>query len=139
MNRNIIFKIVMALVLIGALVGIAVFAYNAGAAQRLAFNPPASSSNDGTLPLPHPYYGMHAFPFFGFGCFGVLIPLFLLFVVFGAFRALFWHGPRHWHRMHAGPWRDWSSTCADGQPGIPPFFAEWHRRAHESQPEPKSE
>jgi hypothetical protein len=138
MNRNIIFRIIMALVLLAALVGIGVFAFNAGVARGLATNLPVPAGSNGTVPLPYPYYGMHfGFPFFGFGCFGVLIPLFLLFLVFGAFRALMWHGPRRWHMMQHGPWG--MPPTGEGGPGVPPMVAEWHRRMHEQQPEKKTE
>ena len=46
---------------------------------------------------------------FGFGCFGILITLFLFLLAAKAFRMLLW-GPRWgWGRMgHHGPWRhDW--------------------------------
>ena len=148
MNRSIIFRGFMALVLLAALVGIGVFAFNAGIAQGLATKLPAPSAGSGTAPLPYPYYGMpHFFPFFGFGgfgCFGVLIPLLLLFLVFGAFRGLFWHGPRHWHMMGHGPWgRGPWGTPPSGEPGmnVPPMVSEMHRRMHEQseQKETKSE
>lgn len=140
MNRSIIFKVIMALVLVGALVGIGVFAFNAGVARGMAVNLPAPAGGNGSLPLPYPYYAMHGYPFFGFGgfgCLGVLIPLFLLFLVFAAFRGLFWHGSRRWHMMHNGPW----GAPPSGEVGsnVPPMVAEWHRRMHEQQPEKKTE
>ncbi len=141
MNRSIIFKVIMALVLAGALIGIGVFAYNAGVAQGMSVSVQPPASGNGTVPVPYPHYGYwHGYPFYGFGgfgCFGVLIPLFLLFLAFAAFRGLFWHGPRHWHRMHHGPW----GMSPSGEPGseVPPMVAEWHRRMHEAQPEKKDE
>jgi hypothetical protein len=88
------------------------------------------------VPFPYPYYGYGPFhrPFgFGFGFLGCLIPLFLFFLLFGAFRFLFW-GPRWgWHRGGHGPWRH-----AWGEGGVPPMFEEWHKRAH-GQPEEKKE
>ena len=94
-----------------------------------------SPSTNGAQPLPYYGYGMpwHAFPFFGFGCFGILIPLFLLFLAFSAMRHLLW-GPRWWgHRMHMhrhGPWEEkgpWGDE-------VPPMVAEWHRRMHGEPP-----
>jgi hypothetical protein len=138
MNKSIIFRIIMALVLLGALAAIGVFAYNAGVAQGMSVNLQAPASGSGTAPVPYPYYGYwHAFPFFGFGCFGLLIPLFLVFLAFAAFRGLFWHGPRHWHRMHHGPWG--MPRAGESGMDIPPMVAEWHRRMHEQQPEQKAE
>jgi hypothetical protein len=56
-----------------------------------------------------------------------LIPLFLLFLVFGSMRALLWHGPMGWrHQMHHGHWGWRDENGKD----VPPFFEEWHRRAH---------
>jgi hypothetical protein len=141
MNRSIVFRIISALVLIAALVGIGVFAFNAGLARGLVTNLPAPAASNGPAPLPYPYYGMHygyGFPIFGFGCFGVLIPLFLLFLVFGAFRAMMWHGPRRWHMMHhGGPWG--MHPSGEGSTDVPPMVAEWHRRMHEQPLEKKSE
>ena len=141
MNRSIIFKGFLALVLLGALVGIGVFAYNAGLSQGMAVNLQAPAGGSGTVPLPYPYYAFrHSSPFGGFGgfgCFGMLIPLFLLFLVFGAFRGLFWHSPRRWHRLHSGPWG--MPPCGDPGTDVPPMAAEWHRRMHEQKPETKTE
>jgi hypothetical protein len=60
---------------------------------------------------------------FGFGCFGPLLGLFLLFIAFRALGFLFW-GRRWGWGPHHGPWRrDWEN-------GMPPMFEEWHKRAH---------
>jgi hypothetical protein len=72
----------------------------------------------------------HVMPFFG--CFGILIPLFLFFLAFAAMRHLFWgpgFGWRHHMHMH-GRWGDKSRWGED----VPPMFAEWHRRAHGEAP-----
>ena len=138
MNGKIVFRIVSAivasLVMIAAIAGIAYFAFNAGVAQGL---PVAIQASEGqSLPAPYPPFGygygfgMPWHPFmFGFGCFGLLIPLFLFFVAMKAFRFMFW-GPRWGHGMHGhGPWRHgW------GENGFPPMFDEWHKRAHGEQP-----
>ena len=133
-------RIVSALVLIAAVAGIAFFAFQAGVAQGSPIT--IESPSGETLPAPHPYYG-YGMPFhrphFGFGYgFGCLGPLLAFFLLFAAFRFLFW-GPRWGH--HRGHWgRHWEG-------GAPPMFEEWHKRAHEvptgggeaQQPEVKKE
>ncbi len=134
--NNVWFRLIAALVLLAAIVGIGYFAYNAGVVQGTAARLPAASAGSGATgaqPYAYPAYGMPVwfpFPFFGFGCFGLLIPLFLLFLVFGAFRRLIW-GPRWgWHHMHHRRWMD-----ENGEAGVPPMVSEWHRRMHgESDP-----
>ena len=126
MNGKIGLRILSALVLIAAIAGIAYFAYNAGITQGspVTVNAPEGQS------LPGPYYH-HGFgmgmPFFGFGCFGIFITLFLLGLAMKAFRMMLW-GPRWGHGMH-GHWHHGA-----GGESVPPMFAEWHRRAHEAPP-----
>jgi hypothetical protein len=137
-GNNIGLRIVAALVLLAAIAGIAYFAFQAGVVRGSPITIEAPSGE--TIPAPFPYYGYgYGMPFhrpwgFGFGFFGCLIPLFLFFLLFGAFRFLFW-GPRWgWHRGGHGPWRhSW------GESGVPPMFEEWHKRAHGERPEEKKE
>ena len=138
MNKSIIFRIVLALVLIGVMLGLGVFAFKVGIAQGLAMSAPATAGE----PIQPPYgfygmpYGRHMLGFGGFGLLGCLVPLFLVFLFFFALRGLFWHGPRGWYgHMHPGMWGmkgDWSK-------GLPPMFDEWHRRVHEGQPKEGTE
>ena len=124
MNGKIGLRIVSALVLIAAVAGIAFFAFQAGVAQGSPITIEAPSGDANAVPAPYPYYG-YGMPFhrpfgfgYGFGCFGPLLAFFLIFV---AFRFLFW-GPRWGH--HRGHWgRHWEG-------GAPPMFEEWHKRAH---------
>lgn len=132
--NNVYFRVIAGLVLLAAIAGLGYFAYNAGVAQGTVVNLPASAGE--TAAQPHPYFGYgmrfwHPFPFFGFGFFGLLLPLLLLFIAFGAFRRMLW-GPRWgWHHMHHRGWMG-----AEGEAGVPPFFTEWHKRAHgESDPD----
>ncbi len=128
MSRNTGLRILSALVLIAAVAGIAFFAYQAGFANGSPVTLEAPSGQSVPAPYPYPYYGMHFFrPWgFGFGCFGILIPLFLFFLAIHALRVLFW-GPRRWGRGY-GPWRH-------GYEGdVPPMFDEWHKRAHGEEP-----
>jgi hypothetical protein len=141
MFRSVFFRVVMALVLIGALVGIGAFAYRAGMMQGVAQSAQlvqgqGAQSAPGAQGAPvMPYYRMggYGMPFgrgmMGFGFFNplsCLVPLFLIFLVFLAFRGLFWHGPRMWGRhMHHG----WG--MGEGK-DVPPFFEEWHRKMHDA-------
>lgn len=127
-------RIVSALVLIAAVAGIAFFAFQAGVARGSPIT--IKSPSGETVPAPYPYYGygMSFYrPHFGFGYgFGCLGPLLAFFLLFAAFRFLFW-GPRWGH--HRGHWgRRWEG-------GAPPMFEEWHKRAHgeTGQPEEKKE
>ena len=123
-------RILAGLVLLAAIVGIAVFAFNAGAATHIQL--PANSTGQ----APYPAYGYpfwRPFPFFGFGfgCFAPLIAILLFFLAFRALSFVFW-GPR-WggrHSMRHAWRRGW-----DEEGGVPPMFKEWHDRAH-GQPAP---
>ena len=138
MNGNTGLRIVSALVLLAAIAGIGFFAYQAGIAQGSPITIEAPAGDANTVPAPYPYYGYgygrpFHYPFgFGFGCFGPLLALFLIFIALKSFRLLFW-GPRWgWgHHGGRGPWsRHWEN-------GVPPMFEEWHKRAHDEQPEEK--
>jgi hypothetical protein len=129
MNGRIIFRVLLALVLLAAVAAVGVYAYNAGVARGLAENVAlAPPGEDGVPALPYAYgYGAPYFfhrPFFGygFGPLGCLFPLLILFLVFGLMRGIFWGGSwgRGWGWRHYGP----------GEKGLPPMFEEWHRRAH---------
>jgi hypothetical protein len=137
MNGKIVLRIVSALVLIAAIAGIALFAFNAGVAQGSLVTIQAPSGD--AAQMPYPYYG-YGMPFhrpfgFGFGCFGILIMFFLFFLAMKAFRFMFW-GPRWGHHMGGrGPW----GRHGCGEDDIPPMFQEWHKHAHGEQPEEKKE
>ncbi len=96
---RILWRVLVALVLVAAIVGIGVYAYNIGMAQGLAQKLPVPAG--GPVQMPYLYYG-HPFFGFGFGLLGCLVPLFLFFLVFGSLRALFWHGPMGWRTCTAG-------------------------------------
>ena len=136
MNGKIGLRIVSALVLIAAIAGIGFFAFRAGVAQGSPITIEAPAGDANVAPMPYPYYG-YGMPFhrpfgFGFGCFGILIPLFLFFLAMKAFRMMVW-GPRWGHLHGRGPWgRHWEG-------GVPPMFEEWHKKAHGEQSEEKKE
>lgn len=140
MNGKIGLRILSAVVLVAAIAGIAFFAFQAGVVKGspITIDAPAGQTVPVSPYMMHSYgYGMpfhHPFGF-GFGCFGLLIPLFIFFLAAKAFRMLLW-GPRWgWGRMgHHGPWRHgW------GEHGVPPMFDEWHKKAHETPGESKEE
>jgi hypothetical protein len=133
-EKNIGLRIVSGLVLIAVIAGIGFFAYQAGIAKGSPVTVEAPSGES----VPAPYYGYgYGMPFhrghygFGFGCFGPLLALFLLFAALKAFRFAFW-GPRWgWGGHHHGPWsrHGWSER------GVPTRFEEWHKKAHGEEPE----
>jgi hypothetical protein len=134
MTKHIVFRIVAGLVLLAALAGIAFFAYNAGLVHGAATNlTPAQIESQPLPPYGHGMVFHHVFPFFGFGCFGILVPLFLLFLAFAALRHLLW-GPRWGHHMYMhGMHGHWGNKGPWGE-GVPPMFVEWHKRAHGEPP-----
>lgn len=127
--RTIYFRILAGLVLIIAIAGIAFIAYNAGVTHGAVTNSQVPAVQNNGQPVP--VYGVpywRPFGFFGFACFVPLVGLFLLFLAFSAVRAIIW-GPRlGWRRMHHGRYL-WGDK---GPEGIPPVFAEMHRRMHEA-------
>ena len=73
-------------------VAIGLVGYQIGVSQAIVTQVPAAS---GAVPVVYPYwYGPH----FGFGFFGLLFPLFFLFLFFGLARAAFGGG------RHGGDW-----------------------------------
>ena len=114
----------VALVLVATLAFFAVgtTAYRAGMAQGLAESGKLTGAAGAAVPYAYPYPPFWFHPY-GFGFGGFLFPLLFLFLLFGAIgRRRFGHG------------------CGSGRygspGGVPPFFEEWHRRAHESMTEP---
>ena len=140
MFKHVVFRIFAGLVLLAAIAGIAFFAFSAGMAHGAALDIKGLATQGDGQPVPFYSYGTthFYFPPFGFGCFGLLAPIFLFFLAFAALRHLLW-GPRWWgwgwrHRMHHmhgyGPWGEKDPWGDD----VPPMVAEWHRRMHENPP-----
>jgi hypothetical protein len=134
MNRSIFFRFVLALVLLGAIVGLGIFAYQAGVTHGMAVNVQGLQGETSPLPYPPMLYG---FPFAwgGYGILSCLVPLFLLSLAFFAVRHLFWPRPFGWRAMRRGMW-GMGPNAANCEPGrsVPPFFEEWHRRMHGEAP-----
>ena len=124
---RVFFRVVLALVLIGAVVGLGAGVYNAGVARGIAAVGQVALP-DGTNGLaPYAYYGLYR-PFgFGFGLFGLIVPLLFFFLIFGAIRGLFFGG---WRR---GPWNHGPWNRGDWDKNVPPMVQEWHRKLHEPQ------
>jgi hypothetical protein len=118
MTRYIVFRILAGLVLLAAIAGLGLLAYQAGVAHAVAANIQAPAADT----VPYGYFMW--FP--GFGVFGVLFAFFLLFLAFGALRRMIWGSPwsmRHMGYGRMGHYGSWGE-------GVPPMFAELHRRAH---------
>lgn len=126
MNRSIVFRISMALILVGAVIGLGIWAYSLGVAQGALHNPGTSA--------PVAAYGVPVWPIYGFPFFGFLlclVPFFLLFLISFAFRGIFWRGPRHWGHFYSDPWsKEWMDGKAGWRRGARSVFDEWHTEAH---------
>lgn len=114
------------ILLLAALVGMGVFAYNLGMTQGMAVGvqPPAPAPSAAAAPVPYYpyYYGPFWFHPWGFGFLGCLFPILGLFLIFGLFRPLFFHRMGWWRG--GGPRGNWPQD-------VPPQVEEWHRRMHE--------
>lgn len=110
-------------VVVLAIVG--VIAYNVGWSEGLATHVP-----EGTAAAP-PYYNGYGPHFFGagFGFFGLIWFLFILFGLFWLFRLAFF-GRRHW----GGGWGNKGGQGYGMPQGIDERTQEWHKRAHSEQP-----
>jgi hypothetical protein len=125
MNRNVMFRIVLGIFVLAALVGVAFLAFGAGVSQSMVQNGDLANLRSEWLTTAPPY-AFHPmwmpFGFFGFGALRCLSVLAVFFLIGLAFRLLFgWHRPHYW----GGPHRHWHRG------DVPPFFEEWHTKAHE--------
>lgn len=138
MDNKVVLRLSLAVALLAGVVAVALYAYNLGVGQGLlhasqtvylnvenlyANNADLAESGQSPAPAPQPYSGrMFHYGPLGFGLAGLrcLVPLLFLALFFVIVRHLrrHWHG--EWHHHH-------------GERGLPPFFEEWHRRAHESE------
>ena len=133
---KIAFRLVLIFVIVAAVFGLGAFAYRAGFMQAASQN--WASMPEGKLMPQGDYhsYGMLPYSFHRshFSIFGFLAPLFFLFLIFAALRGLFWR-IRWGHSMHhfGHGDRQW-----DHEKGVPPFFNEWHNRAHAANETPQA-
>lgn len=135
MNKGpfILFRVFGLLLVLGLIAGAGAFGYRAGMARGIEQAPQvavaiekAAENGAPVIPIygygyPQPYgFGHpHFFNPFGLICGSII----LLFFFFGLMKLLFFRRMRHaWG--HHGHWRkDWEGKT-------PPFFDEWHKRAH---------
>ena len=122
---------VILLVIVGAI------AYNVGWSDGVNTHLPAATQGDGA---PAYYYGPHYWGG-GFGVFGILWFLLILFGIFWLFRIAFWgfFGRRMW----GGGWgygRGWGygPGMGGGYKSFEERAQEWHRRQHGEQPPAES-
>ena len=118
--------VLLILAVAGGAAGVAAYSYNLGVAQGLAQGGKVPTPGPGMGPYPtYPYWGYpYGYPFhgpfgFGFGFFGFLWTILFVFLLLSLVRGLFWRGYM---------WGGHRGRCGRG---APPWFEEWHRRAHE--------
>ncbi len=122
------FGFVGLLVTVILLVIVGVIAYNVGWSDGVSTHVPAVTQGDGA---PAYYYGPHYFGG-GFGFFGILWFLLILFGIFWLFRLAFW-GFAGRRMMGGGGWgygRGWGH----GPRSFEERAADWHRQQHGEQP-----
>ncbi len=129
MDGKFLFRLVMVFVVLAAIAGIALLAFNAGVAQGMASKTAGLQTQPGVpvTAVGWPFWFV-GWPFLGFPLFGVVIGVLLLVLLIRAILFAFW-GPRwaHWRAGHGGWRHGWEQ-----EGGIPPLFREWHDRAHSS-------
>jgi hypothetical protein len=136
MNGRFWLRVLMAVILVAALVGVGVWVYNAGVAQGMLASGKIVLPNSNVAPpngaapyLYNPYFFRPwGFGFWPFGlCFGVLFFFLILFAISGLFFRGFYrrgwrgYGPGRWGDGPGGQWKE----------NVPPFVEEWHRKMHE--------
>jgi hypothetical protein len=160
-RNSLVFRIVGALLLVALIVGGGAMVYRAGMAQGISQAPAVATaiSNAAENGQPAPFspmygrefgYGYNSMPMRGgYGYFpmdggfshgffnpigGILFFLFIVFLVGGFIKMMFFRGMMHrnWEGHNHTPWgRHWES-------GVPSMFEEWHKRAHGEKPEEES-
>src|SRR5258706_10443432 len=98
MSGRFVPRLLAALLILAGIIGLGFYAYQLGIAQGVAQNAPVAPAGAEVVPGTFGYAHHFFMPFWGFGCFGLLIPLFLLFLIFGGLRRMFWGG----HMGHMG-------------------------------------
>ena len=149
MNRRVVMAIIVVVLLVVVALGAGGVAYRFGISQGLAANPQlVAPQGNGGVPVAPFYYGMPGFygrPFGfggGFGFLGCLFPLLGFFLLFSLLRVVFWGGRwgGHWGGRRGWGGHGWDGPdgqdVGPGGQGVPPMFAEWHKRSHGEQTPP---
>lgn len=130
-----IYKIILTLVLIGAIVAVGVFSYRSGVSYGIAQNIDVEALQEGAVPFMRGmnHYGMHpgmtGFKSGGFTFMRILGGLFFLFIIVGLIRKLFFRRSfAHWP-MHAPGRRFCGNGTYEGD--VPSYVAEMHKKLHE--------
>jgi ABC-type Fe3+ transport system permease subunit len=108
-DKTVVSRILIALLVIAGIVGLGVYEYRLGVARGVAMSGKLPGAPPGAYPYPVWGWGFHPF--------GFVFPLLFLLLIFGLGRRLFWGG---WGRPYG--WR---------RNGPPAELDEWHRQAHE--------
>jgi len=136
-KNNVVVKIILSLVLLGIIAALGGIAYQAGMVNGLAQIGQGGAVKD--LTAPYEYRPMlFGFPYIG--VFSFIIPLILVCMAFSVLRCIFWGGGWGWrHLYRRGPWGVYPGARWGWDDDLPPFFDEWHRRAHEKRPDETAE
>ena len=135
----ILFRVLGLLIVLGLIAGAGAFGFKAGMARGIEQAPEVAAAiekaaeNGQVSPASPMMYGYGYPHMYGFGHphffnpFGAICgSILFLFLFVGAMKMLFFRRMRHgWgHHGHHGSWhKDWEGN-------VPPFFNEWHKRAH---------
>lgn len=121
------FSLIGFVLIVLAAAGVGYLAYNAGVSEGIA---QAADLPEAELP---PAYGYR--PFLGFGLLGCLVPLLIVFLLFGGMRMLFlpWR-MRRWGGM--GPGSGWGDKHPERWQRFREKAEQWHREMHEAEQEP---
>jgi hypothetical protein len=137
MKGNVVVKIILCLALVGIIAALGGIAYQAGVVSGLAQSGQGEAAKGLTTPYMY-HHGMFGIPFIG--VFSFIIPLILICMAFSVLRCIFWGGRWGWRHMYRhGPWGMYPGDRWDWDKDTPPFFDEWHRRAHEKRPDETAE
>jgi hypothetical protein len=123
MYARLVLRLILAIILIAALIGMGVYLYNMGVAQGMAgaaLSIPPDGSATPAYPLYPPFYRPWGFGFFPLGW---IFPLFFGLLLIGLFSRLLFSG---WRRHGHGHW----GGMPEGHRDVPPAVEEWHRRMH---------